>query len=372
MNAFRSANAVNIDVLRGVAAVLVVLLHAREIFWVGIETYWHSHHISLSLASILGYGSFPMVWGSIGVPIFFVLSGYCIHRGYAVKEGTTQGTSKISPAFFVRRFVRIYPVLLAALFLTLILDSLTLQFTPDNVKVRSLSLSTFLINLFAFQGIAGTTYGSNGALWTLSLEIQFYLCYPLLFKFLRFAGRNKTFLAVAAITLASHFITQKFDIVIFSSYWLSWYIGAYIADLDVNDKLGSQKVITLSLSIVLLLTGCLLFFKYSFLSFQSWSFSFASALTLILRMNAWRGTVARIFQEIGKFSYSLYIIHLPFLVFLMAIIFDGVRRNNITWALLATCMAIIFSFLFYVAIERPVIFWLSRRSNRQNRAVSRI
>src|ERR1700722_14192525 len=75
------SNLSDIDVFRGIAALIVAAMHTREITWVGMREFWHPAQTAPNV--ILGYVTFPMVWGSIGVPIFFVLSGYCIHRSQA-------------------------------------------------------------------------------------------------------------------------------------------------------------------------------------------------------------------------------------------------------------------------------------------------
>jgi hypothetical protein len=59
----------------------------------------------------------------------------------------------------VRRFARIYPVLLAALVLTFALDWVSLQLPPVNHKIREIGLQAFLVNLFSLQGVAGKTFG---------------------------------------------------------------------------------------------------------------------------------------------------------------------------------------------------------------------
>src|SRR5438128_258897 len=170
----------DIDMLRGMAALIVVAYHTRETTWVGIREFWNLHGPDVGAQTILGYVTFPLVWGSIGVPIFFVLSGYCIHRSQAFARARS-GSFQLSPTnFLVRRFLRIYPVLVGALFLTLLCDSMSRRYFPNSSKLGDTGIDTFLVNLFSLQGIGGPTYGSNVPLWTLSIEVQLYALYPLL------------------------------------------------------------------------------------------------------------------------------------------------------------------------------------------------
>lgn len=162
-----------IDAMRGFAALLVAYFHCRQVVWVGMQSFHHAYGHALSPGVIAGYLTFPFAWGSAGVPIFFVISGYCIHRNAALKLAANPAYRLDAPNFWVRRFARIYPVLLAALLFTLALDAVSLQIEPVSHKIRDVGLVAFLVNLFSLQGVAGYTYGSNGALWTLSLEVQF-------------------------------------------------------------------------------------------------------------------------------------------------------------------------------------------------------
>src|ERR1700678_1844039 len=74
-----------IDAMRGFAALLVAYFHCRQVAWVGMESFHHSVSHALSFSSIVAYLTLPIAWGSAGVPIFFVISGYCIHRGGALR-----------------------------------------------------------------------------------------------------------------------------------------------------------------------------------------------------------------------------------------------------------------------------------------------
>ncbi|MDE2110382.1 MAG: acyltransferase [Alphaproteobacteria bacterium] len=142
----------DIDVFRGVAAPMVAAFHAREITWIGIREFWKLHGLHAAPDVILGYMTFPLVWGSIGVPVFFVLSGYCIHRSQAFARARVGQFQLSSTNFLARRFLRIYPVLVGALFLTLLCDWACRRYFPNSYKLRDTGAEAFLVNLLSLQG----------------------------------------------------------------------------------------------------------------------------------------------------------------------------------------------------------------------------
>ena len=156
-----------IQFLRGIAILLVLIMH------------W-------------GLGTFTFAWlgvrnpGWVGVELFFVISGFVVIRSF---ERT---------AFDVGRFVnarvfRLYPALLLLLVAALAVNPALPYVTPPQglqyfwTSESSLIGQTFAV-LFGFH--PSTAFGqsyTNGALWSLSREFQFYAalaCLALLFKFL--------------------------------------------------------------------------------------------------------------------------------------------------------------------------------------------
>src|SRR5258706_512933 len=161
--------------------------------------------------------------------------------GCLVRLAANPGYRLDAMNFWARRFARIYPVLFAALLLTFALDWISYQLPPVNHKLREIGLHSFLVNLFSLQGVAGKTYGSNGALWTLSLEVQFYAVYPLLFALRRRIGMTQVLALVAAINVVSGYVLERHDLQFFTSYWLSWTLGAWIAEAKASAGTGDAR-----------------------------------------------------------------------------------------------------------------------------------
>ena len=96
-----------IDAMRGMAALLVAYFHCRQVAWVGLHHFHQAMGFSLEPSVLLGYLTAPIAWGSAGVSIFFVVSGYCIHRSPAARLAADPSYRLDAPIFWARRFARI-------------------------------------------------------------------------------------------------------------------------------------------------------------------------------------------------------------------------------------------------------------------------
>lgn len=355
---------VAINAWRGIAALLVAYFHCRQVTWVGMQQF-HRASGGLDLNAVLSYLTLPIAWGSAGVPIFFVISGYCIHRGTARKLLSNPSAPFNVRVFYLRRFARIYPVLLAALLLTLALDTLSLQFTPAIHKINPFDTHAFLVNLFSLQGLAGKTFGSNGALWTLSIEVQFYIVYPLLLAARRKLGLKTVLVGVAAVNIVSAFVLERHEIVVFTSYWFSWTLGAWIAEHKLSAasrgrRASKGSVALFIIALLLAATGCVAF-KYSqYVAFQIWALAFAAYLFQVLDKPIRNSFSVRSFSWLGEFSFSLYVIHLPIFVFLSSMLFHSVLQVSIGPSFGFVAVAVAVAFVFYWLVERPAMHWAGK------------
>ncbi|MBU9347238.1 acyltransferase [Burkholderia multivorans] len=363
-----------IDAMRGFAALLVAYFHCRQVVWVGMQSFHRAYGHALDPSVIVGYLTFPFAWGSAGVPIFFVISGYCIHRNAALKLAADPGYRLDVPNFWARRFARIYPVLLAALLLTLALDAISLQIQPVSHKIRDIGVAAFLVNLFSLQGVAGYTYGSNGALWTLSLEVQFYAIYPLLFAVRRRVGMPAVVAAVALVNVVSAWLLERHDLQFFTSYWLSWTIGAWIADMRAQPARGAAAVPSrgwYGAAALLLAAGCGAFHFGQYGAFQLWAAGFACFLYRALACPPRPTLPLRVLGWFGDFSYSLYLIHLPLFVCLGSVLFRSQLQLSIWPSFGFIAVAIPVAYLFYLLFERPAMRWsASLKPTRTARVVA--
>ncbi len=150
----------NLDLIRLFAATQVVFVHAVS-------------HLKLhELDFIKHLGFLP------GVPIFFFISGFLIYRSY-LKSASIFG-------YFQKRFLRIYPALWLCFFV-----SLAVLFGTNFLSFSILGESHFwiwclgqlsFVQFYNPDFLRGFGVGVvNGSLWTIAVELQFYVAVPILF-----------------------------------------------------------------------------------------------------------------------------------------------------------------------------------------------
>ena len=166
----------NFNVLRLLAALQVAFLHAVHFLEI-------KNSFILAIASVVKY--FP------GVPVFFILSGFLVVQSY-------ERNIDKSLNYFKNRFLRIYPALLLCS-----LISLVVLVCVEFDLVTELGLYTWFVSqLTFFQFFTPDSlrfYGvgtPNGVLWTVSVEVQFYLLLPLLVRYMK---QNKGLIVIIGL-----------------------------------------------------------------------------------------------------------------------------------------------------------------------------
>ncbi len=164
VTAARGPHVPELDGVRGIAIVMVMALH----FICSAITRPESR-LEYLLGRITGYGS----WG---VDLFFVLSGFLI-TGIL---WDTRGRPSYFKTFYIRRTLRIFPLYYATLLVfVFVLPSLVGEQAPGVLRVRELQwwLWPYLANVYiAKQGSFAIPYISH--FWTLAVEEHFYLVWP--------------------------------------------------------------------------------------------------------------------------------------------------------------------------------------------------
>lgn len=161
---------------------------------------------ALAVTGVIAFHAFPstLPGGFVGVDLFFVISGYLITK---IIVDSLQSENFSFVEFYVRRVRRIFPALCLVLFASLALGWLILL--PDEFKQFSKHLAaaaTFLSN-FALLREAGYFDAAADTkpllhLWSLGIEEQFYIFWPLLLWSM-WKARQKLLLVVSVLAVAS-------------------------------------------------------------------------------------------------------------------------------------------------------------------------
>jgi peptidoglycan/LPS O-acetylase OafA/YrhL len=137
-----------------------------------------------------------------GLSLFFLLSSYLITE-LLLREQEATGTIAIK-AFYIRRILRIWP-----LYFAFIAFGYLLGFANKGLHITGLFLAQYALLLGNFAFYHTPTMNPIGPLWSISIEEQFYLCWPSVAR--KFGRRGILFLSLALIPisiLASVWLTQ--------------------------------------------------------------------------------------------------------------------------------------------------------------------
>lgn len=274
----------NIDGLRGMAAVLVVIFHMS-----------------------MGAAHFSFGVGCTGVDLFFMISGYVMCM--SMEKGTT------TMQFAKNRFTRLYPTYWFCVTFTfiLILASSTIMLPAFLVK--------YLANMTMFQYYLKIS-DLDPPYWTLAVELVFYF-YILAIIYFKKQKQSKliglwTMLAIGLFVMLDHlfprsFILHKILIAVpLIKYFPLFYAGMLFYDLRSNNH---SKTIYLYLALALLFQ-VLLYPKYyynrPFISFGPYTVMLSVYFVLFLLESTDRLPTCfshKVAVETGRISYCLYLIH---------------------------------------------------------------
>ena len=322
---------------------------------------------ALAVACVVAYHNFPKSahGGFIGVDIFFVISGFLITS--LIAEDIDRGRFRFRD-FYARRVRRIFPALAVVLAACLGVGAILLD--PSEYKALGLHVAAgagFLSNaLLWFE----TGYFDETAafkpllhLWSLAIEEQFYIIWPLAVYFCARLRRPLWALAVgfAGASFALNLYLGAVDRVadfyfVFSRIW-ELLIGAVLA-LTIPYALHARTALAngaAAIGLALIVAGLMLIDNAQ--PFPGWR-ALAPTLGASLLIAAGPQTLInaglfsnRLMVAIGKISYPLYLWHWPLIVF-ARLREGGEVGPPLRWALIAVAIGL--SQLTYVYAERPI------------------
>jgi peptidoglycan/LPS O-acetylase OafA/YrhL len=301
----------------------------------------------------------PCTLGWAGVAVFFVVSGFCIHLSFL------KGPANDWRGFFARRFFRIYPpYLLALVFFACIFAPTRLGFHSRNDWGQLGSHALLLHNLdYRFF------YGVDAAFWSIAVEVQLYLIYPLLLAMVRKTGWQRTLLALGLLETLMRAASSAVETSTgnpiwcwFSAspfgFWFSWAIGAALADAYVQKRpLPFRRAPLVPVCAMAVATAFIRPLNaLSFLFFALFTAMVLARLLASERPLSLQSWAAVHLRNLGIYSYSFYLLHQP-LVFAWGRFlgrFQTVAHHRLlAFALCAGAYPLIYlvSWLYYRTLE---------------------
>jgi peptidoglycan/LPS O-acetylase OafA/YrhL len=372
----------SIDALRGVAALGVVLYHAVLQTPNAVPNNVFRWPVKLL--------QFVTSFGYIGVFLFFVISGFCIHLQWAKSRAAGKPPDIKFGSFWRRRIRRLYPPYLIAFALFLLMAALTTGINVTHFFVYDVVMHLLMLHNLDPQ----TCYSINGVFWTLAIEEQLYLAYFLLLFLRTRLGWWPTLLICGLARVGWFFFGHAVWVTTgigtpvpeaAASHWLTWALGALAVEAAVgliklpkwcrNLWIGGLAIVLASATSVLLplpiwQKDTPLHDLAWLLMHPVWGLGFfilvnravhaeRSWLARLPRPGAVAGRVARILPRmvavmasIGVFSYSLYLTHE--LVIMQSWRFVTWRLPPVLNSLLIVVPATVaFAGLFFTFCEKP-------------------
>jgi peptidoglycan/LPS O-acetylase OafA/YrhL len=374
----------SIDALRGIAALGVVVYHAIP------------QTKNAVLAGFLGWPGYLIQFGSsfgyIGVFLFFVISGFCIHLQWAKARAAGETAEVRFGAFWKRRIRRLYPPYVIALAFYLLLPALI-----NGINVTHFFVYDVVMHLLMLHNLdPKTCYSINGVFWTLAIEEQLYLAYFLLL-FLRTRwgwGRTIAICLLARLgwLILSHIIWLATGTGVpvpeaAASHWFTWALGAIGVEAAFGLIQLPKWCRNLWLSAVLIVAASatshflpaipkdtLLHNLSWFLIHPLWGLGFFILVNrAVLAEKSWirtlrLPTLVSIFASLGIFSYSIYLTHE--MVIMQSWRFVDSTLPQMFQTLIVILATILFAWIFFWFCERPYIKTSRGKEVKEQKAIT--
>ena len=336
-----------IDSLRAFAVLAVVIYHAKFNF----------------------FGNILLPGGYLGVDVFFIISGYLI-TSLILKELINTDNFSFK-SFYIKRVRRILPVLLLVIFVSIPFSWIYL-FPIDLVSFsKSILYSLGFSSNFYFH-FSGLDYGSPEGLqkpflhtWSLSIEEQFYIIFPIcLFLIFKYSRKN-VFLFfiicfVVSLLLANWGSQNNISANFYFLYSRIWelILGSCVAYYEI--KIGHReqnKVLNQILTLIgfILIFGSFFIFDNETFHPSLWTLIPALGVVLILWFYSSGNLILRLLTNravvwIGLISYSLYLWHYPIFSFANYI---GIFFDKNFEKIILIIFTFIISLTSYFLVEQP-------------------
>jgi peptidoglycan/LPS O-acetylase OafA/YrhL len=330
-----------LNLARWFAAAIVFLGHLRDPLFLGYASLPAGDR-----GALISIWYFITGWDGEAVTVFFVLSGYLVGAMGLAKAGA----GRFHPReYAIDRATRIFLPFVPALVLTACLDLAggalfpgTGFYTHDHPMMREkiavdafqsfLTPQIFLSNLAMLQTIWTPPFGSNQPLWTISLEFWFYVVFGVALTASLATRRTARFVGLLATAGLLAVLGAQFVV-----YFGLWAIGGGVG--LIRSSAIERLVVAL-----LVFAGVLVFFRLNvhgirmdaaLVTLRDYLVAASFAWVLISMRRVRLGFLERgsgVNRFLADFSYSLYLIHFPLMLFVLGALyatgrFDGIARG---------------------------------------------
>jgi peptidoglycan/LPS O-acetylase OafA/YrhL len=350
----------HLDGIRAVAACYVVLHHIWTTVWPGYPnqtapwwTDWLKH-------------------GHFAVAIFIVVSGFSL----ALQPSRTEWQMDGGPGrFFSRRGWRIVPPYWAALALSCAVIALTsgvVHFVDGTINHRDLTVKSVVVHALLLQDVIGSPT-PNGAFWSIAIEWQIYFLFPLVLIVRRLAGPIATPIAALGVTVAAYLLATNVSGLERIANLLPQFFALFVFGMLAVEAVRHREKVPRWLMPVSLIAfagvlaiGEIVGDRATVRQFFWFDLGIGACTAALLAglcgpgdsvvRNALATGPAR---ALGRFSYSIYLVHLPILTLVWIYIVIPLRPSPIAaFAMLtglgAACV-ILGAWLFSLVFEEPFI-----------------
>jgi len=323
-----------------------------------------------------------------GVDLFFVLSGFLISGGL-YRDLSRQGRIDYLK-FYIKRTFRIFPAYYFFLIVTLLFVNFQIDFLEKNIATLNPDRRTLLnvlhdrIHNFRYDFLYVSNYfgGFHAQTWSLSVEEQFYLLFPvtyfLLYRF-RKNGMMSSLLVLYAVPVGFrlyYYFTGQHDVIytFFHTRFDTLIAGILAMHIASSDhpvrrmlETGMSRKIALVVAVFLVFTAHLFTqtnapFMYHVARYNMLNVGFATILLLSLARTSRLSKILsiKLFRPIARVSYGIYLWH--FTIGLIGIStatrIAGVPES-IPNFLFHLCMDFIYSFgiaaVLFLVFEHPIL-----------------
>ena len=355
-----------LDVIRGLSILFVFIFHLSQLYvnYVEMQMIDKSVYIPKLIIKLFSVSPFGQ-GGTIGVFLFFLLSGYLIHSRYSYQSQI------LWKDFYLKRFWRIVPI-----YVLVLVCFYFFSLNSNNLEIYDLLLHLF----FAHNFDSSIFYSINPSFWSLAIEVQFYLLFPLLVVLYRKIGVFNVTLIFILISILGQNIVFINQFAFFSTlkFLYIWMFGGVISQYQNELKVYFKfKYIDLFLLIFILCYSRLMYKNilvtnvsfYYIITFLLVSIIFCYLLFKgkISILIPFKVYVKKILILFGAMSYSLYLIHQPLLPIIHKITFYITSYpyfNYLIDIFIIFGVIVLISYVSYTFIESSFISFGSKISKR--------